>query len=253
MAKTAIFSCTNIRKGVEVFTSNKTMTCDVVQRIARREGSGMEVTMDLVKEFFESNKESDDVKSFTQSLVGKDAVESYLNTDDGKKVLQPKLDKHYTKGLETWKANNLQSLIDSEVNKKFPAESEDQKQLRALQSKFEALEKEKAMALVRAEALQELGAKGLPTSMADFLLADSAEATRERIGSFAELFNSALNNGITTEVDSRLKNIGITPKDEGNGTHTEAVTKDQLLNMDYDKRVEYFTANPEVYKTVMNG
>lgn len=208
-----------------------------------------ELNLEMVKGFLESNKDNEEVKQFTQSFINVESVESFLGSDEGKRILQPRLDKHFTKGLETWKANNLQSLIDEEVNKKFPPETEEQKQLRAMQQKLDAIEREKAIATIKAEAMKELTSKGLPVTVADYFVTDNLETTRDRISTFAEEFT----NAVKSEVDSRLKAMGGTPKNQGKGGHQGSVTKDQLLNMDYNERVNFYNENPDEYRRIMNG
>lgn len=208
-----------------------------------------EMNLEMVKSFIEQNKNNDDVKQFVQSFINQETVESFLGTEDGKKLLQPKLDKYFTKGLETWKANNLQSLIDAEINKKFPPESEEQKQLRALQQKLEAMEKEKMVANIKAEAIQELTKQGLPVTIADYFVADNLETTRDRINSFAKEFQ----NAVKKEVDSRLQSMGGTPKSKGKGFQSGAMTKEQLLAMNYNERIQFYNENPEEYNRIMKG
>ncbi len=212
-----------------------------------------EITLDVVQNFLETHKESDDVKALTQSFVNTETVESFLGTDEGKKVLQPKLDKNFTKGLETWKQNNLQKMIDAEINKKFPSETEEQKQLRALQEKLEKIEKEKEYANLKSEALQELNAKGLPTSLVDLLIADNVEATRDRINTFEKEFTTALKNGVDSEVEKRMKGIGISPESANRGNQDEKMTKEQLMEMDYNQRADFYNKNPEEFQRIMGG
>lgn len=207
------------------------------------------LTLEMVKGFFETNKGSDEVKQFAQTFINAESVEAFLGTEDGKKILQPKLDKHFTKGLETWKTNNLQSLIDAEVNKKFPPETEEQKQLRALQQKLEAIEREKSIANIKAEAIQELTKQGLPVTVADYFISDNLETTRDRINSFAKEFQEAVNK----EVDSRLKQSGGTPKNQGKGFGSGTVTKEQLLSMTYNERMQFYNDNPEEFNRIMKG
>lgn len=213
------------------------------------ENKNTELNLDVVKQYFEANKESEEVQQFTKSLVNPNLVESYLSSEDGKKIIQPKLDKHFTKGLETWKQNNLQSIIDAEINKKFPAETEEQKQLRALQQKLEAIENEKAFATVKTEAMKELNTKGLPVGLVDYLVTNNLEETRDRINSFSTEFS----NAVKEEVDKRLKNSGATPKNDGADSTKGKMTKADLLNMDYSERVKFYNENPEEFTRIMKG
>jgi len=207
-----------------------------------------ELNIEMVKSFIEQNKDSEEVKQFTQSFVNVETVEAFLGTDEGRKILQPKLDKHFTKGLETWKANNLQSLIDEEINKKFPPETKEQKRLRELEQKLAAIEKEKLVATIKAEAMKELTSKGLPVGIADYFVTDNLETTRDRINTFAEEFAKA----VKTEVDNRLRTMGGTPKNHGSGS-SGTLTKEQLLEMDYNERVKFYNENPEEFQRIMNG
>lgn len=208
-----------------------------------------DLNLEMVKGFLESNKDNEEVKQFTQSFINSESVESFLGSDEGKKILQPRLDKHFTKGLETWKSNNLQSLIDAEINKKFPPETEEQKQLRAMQQKLDAIEKEKTIATIKAEAIKELTSKGLPVAVADYFVTDNLESTRDRINTFADEFA----NAVKAEVDNRLKTMGGTPKNHGSGDQQGTLTKDQLLEMDYNERVKIYNENPDEYHRIMKG
>ena len=213
----------------------------------------MEITLEQVKQFFEANSDNEEVKAFTGSFVNKDSVESFLGTEDGKKFLQPKLDKNFTKGLETWKQNNLQTLIDAEINKKFPAETEEQKQLRTLQAKLDALEKEKTLATVKAEAMKEMTEKGLPANLVDFFVADSMEATRDKISVFEEIFKGALTDGINKEVDARFKDLANPPRNDGQTGQEGSMTKEKLMQLDYTERAKFYTENPTEYQRIMNS
>ena len=82
---------------------------------------------DEVKKYLEENKDTDEVKSLFTGFIPKDQLESYLDSEEGKKLLQPRLDKYFTKGLETWKANNLKKEVEAEINKRFPPETEEAK------------------------------------------------------------------------------------------------------------------------------
>ena len=63
---------------------------------------------------------TEDYTNFVTGLITSDRVKTYLDTDDGKKLLQPRLDKYHNKSLETWKANNLQGLVDARVKELHP-------------------------------------------------------------------------------------------------------------------------------------
>ena len=75
---------------------------------------------DLIKQL-DSFKDSEEYNNYVTGFMTDDRVKQYLDTENGKKLIQPEMDKYFSKGLETWKTNNLQNLIDEEVKKRFPA------------------------------------------------------------------------------------------------------------------------------------
>ena len=69
----------------------------------------MEITKEQVLSFLSENQEV-----ITEVLTATH-IENYLQNSEGQKLMQPKLDKYFNKGLETWKQNNLEKLIDEEA------------------------------------------------------------------------------------------------------------------------------------------
>lgn len=184
------------------------------------------MNLEEIKAFFESNKESEDVKNYLQGLskVTSDGVTTFLETDEGKKLLQPKLDSYFTKGLDTWKNNNLQKLIDEEVSKKLPNETPEQKQLNELKQKLVQMEQEKTRETLKNKALSIASEKKLPTSLIDFLIGQDEETTTANLSKLEEVWNSQLQ----VLVDEKLKSSGTSPKD---GDKPKTFTLDQVKAM----------------------
>ena len=68
----------------------------------------------------------------------------FANNDDFKSYLDSEKDKHADKALKTWKANNLDKIIQSEVLKATQVkETPEQKAIRELEAKLDAMSKEK--------------------------------------------------------------------------------------------------------------
>ncbi|MEC1725859.1 DUF4355 domain-containing protein [Schinkia azotoformans] len=184
------------------------------------------MNLEEIKAFFESNKDNEDVKNYLQGLtkVTSDGVTSFLESDEGKKLLQPKLDSYFTKGLDTWKNNNLQKLIDEEVSKKLPSETPEQKQLKELQQKLVQMEQEKTRETLKNKALSVASEKKLPTSLIDFLIGQDEETTTANLSKLEEVWNSQLQ----VLVDEKLKSNGTSPKD---GEKPKTFTLDQVKAM----------------------
>lgn len=74
--------------------------------------------------------------------ISADVVEKWLQTNEGKKFLQPKLDSYFSKGLETWKNNNLEKLINAE---KTQIEEQFKTTISELENKVKITEKKTAL------------------------------------------------------------------------------------------------------------
>lgn len=188
-----------------------------------------------VMQFLNDNAEQEDVKSYLQGLskVTPDGVKSFLETDEGKKLLQPQLDSYFSKGLDTWKKNNLDKLIDDEVSKRNPQETPEQKQLRELQEKINKMEQEKTREALKNVALTKLSEKKLPTSLVDLLIGQDQETTLANLTKYEETFTSNLQ----ALVDEKLKAGGTNPKDgtPPNNDDLSKLSPTQLMSMGYSQ------------------
>lgn len=154
-----------------------------------------------VKTYIEQNAQNEEVFNYISGFVTPDRVNSFLETEDGKKVLQPKIDSHFTKGLETWKTNNLEKLINEEVTKRNPQETPEQKQIRELTERLNNKETAERRQVVKNHALTHANNKKLPVDIIDFFLGDNEEITTTNLTKLEEV----LNNHIATAVEERLK------------------------------------------------
>jgi hypothetical protein len=68
--------------------------------------------LDEVKSYFEANQENEEVKGYIKGLISLDGVKSFLEAnDDGKRYLNSYADSKVTKGIETFKQNNLSKWL----------------------------------------------------------------------------------------------------------------------------------------------
>ncbi|MDR4436060.1 MULTISPECIES: DUF4355 domain-containing protein [Bacillus subtilis group] len=166
-------------------------------------------TLDEVKKFLEENKENEEVKAFVGELsaVSADKVEGFLETDEGKRLIQPRLDSHFTKGLETWKANNLDALVDAKVKELYPEETEEQKRIRKLEKELEdqktAAQREKLLN----KAVSYASEKQLPADVVEFFIGDDEESTMKNLGAFEEKYNAALQKAIESKFQENGRDV----------------------------------------------
>ncbi|MDQ4709408.1 DUF4355 domain-containing protein [Bacillus subtilis] len=166
-------------------------------------------TLEAVKKFLEENKENEEVKAFVGELsaVSADKVEGFLETDEGKRLIQPRLDSHFTKGLETWKANNLEALVDAKVKELYPEETEEQKRIRKLEKELEdqrtAAQREKLLN----KAVSYASEKQLPADVVEFFIGEDEESTMKNLGAFEEKYNAALQKAIESKFQENGRDV----------------------------------------------
>lgn len=154
-----------------------------------------------IKAFIETNADKEEVKSYVSGLVTQDRVESFLETDDGKKLLQPKLDSYFTKGLDSWKNNNLQKLVDEEHKKKYPEKSEKDLELEKLRADFEAMKNEANKKELTIKSTKIAQDKSLPLDILDYFIGKDETETTDNLTKLEKSFNKA----VEKVVDERLK------------------------------------------------
>lgn len=208
-----------------------------------------QITFEQIQEALTNNEEL--AKKVSTSFLTPDAITGYLETEDGKKLLQPKLDSYFSKGLDTWKNNNLQKLIDEEVNKRNPAETPEQKAIRELQQQMAQANAEKVKAEQIALGQAIASEKGLPTSLVPYFIGDNESDTRNKLN-FLELeYKSTLEK----QVEARLKSSGTTPNVNMQGTDGQASAPQakDFTKMSYAERVELYNSNPNLYMQLARG
>lgn len=184
------------------------------------------------------------VNSFTPEVL-----ESFLETQEGRNLLQPHLDRHFSKGLETWKHNNLQKIIDAEVSARMPNETPEAKQLREMTERIAKIEQEKTRSQMKNLGIQLAHEKNLPSGLVDYFIADNDSDTRQRIN-FLELeFKSAVEKAVT----ERLKSSATVPAATSSQQNMKATTTvEDLMNMSYSERQRLHSQNPDMFNKLMS-
>lgn len=168
--------------------------------------------MDLEKlvAFLKEKEASEEVIKFVEELkpVSQETVKEYIeNTDEGKKLLNSLTDAKVTKGIETWKTNNLKKVIDDEIGKRYPPETPEAKKLRELEKQHNDLIVELKRKDLLTKAITKATEKGLPVALIDKFLGDDEEATERNLSLFEEEFNKT----VTAHVEGKFKAGGREP------------------------------------------
>lgn len=156
------------------------------------------MNLEEIKKFLSDNKDQDDVKTYLGELsaVSADKVKGFLDTDEGKKLLQPRLDQNFYKGLETWKANNLDSIIDEEVKKRNPDKTPEQLKIEELEKKIQDAENARIRGELVNKAFKVADEKSLPKDVIDFFIGEDEEKTLENLSKFEESYTAALQKAV---------------------------------------------------------
>lgn len=172
------------------------------------------MNIEEVKSFFEEHKDDKEVKDYLKGLktVSVDDVKGFLDTEEGKRFIQPELDRYHSKGLESWKEKNLEDLIEQEVRKRNPEQSEEQKRISALEQALEKRDAEAKREKLRSNALGKAQELNLPTSLVDRFLGDSDEDTEQNLKALKETFDKYVQKG----VESKFKSSGRDVKESRN-------------------------------------
>lgn len=186
--------------------------------------------MDLqaIQAFLAENKDKPEVQTFVKGLAkdnfSLDLVKDFVKDGEGKKWLQSETDRVTTKGIETWKQNNLDGIVDAKIKELYPDESEDSKLLKKLQADLDAEKQARVREGLRNKALSTASEKNLPTNLVDFFLGQDEESTVANLTAFEQTFQQA----IQAQVEGKFKQNGYNPKPPASGT---AFTKEQLSGM----------------------
>ncbi|WP_102335741.1 DUF4355 domain-containing protein [Salimicrobium jeotgali] len=164
------------------------------------------MTLEEVKQFLEQHKEDEQVKAYLGELKQptKEDVEGFLDTEEGKQLLQPRLDNYFTKGLNTWKENNLNKIIEDEVAKRNPKETPEQKRIRELEEQIEQGKQEAQREKLMNKAVSQASEKGLPTDIVSFFIGEDEDSTLNNLATFEEKYNAA----VQSKVDEQFKQQG---------------------------------------------
>lgn len=160
-----------------------------------------------ISAFIASNKDNDDVKTFVNSFYSQDKLNAYFATEEGKKILQPTLDQYHHKSLETWKSNNLASLVESEISKRYPAETEEQKRLKKIENE---LNEQKLLAnreKLKNTAITKLNEAKLPLDFAELLSADDDESLNKRFDLIKNVWEKNLSERIKQEIKNNSREV----------------------------------------------
>ena len=162
----------------------------------------------IVKEEIKAEVEESKAALINKENLTLEELKNIINENEGFKAwLSSEKDRHFSTSLNTWKENNLSKEVEKEISKRYPAETEEQKKLRDLELKLQAMEQESKMKELKANTMRVINDKQLDSEILDFVLSDNEETTIANIDKFEGLIERLANK----RLEEKYKNANTTP------------------------------------------
>lgn len=204
--------------------------------------SEVQVTLEQVVELV---KQDENVREAIRGeFVTPEAFTTFLDTDEGKKLIQPKLDSFASKSIETWKNNHLEKIKQEAVLSANPTDTPEQRQIKELQMKFQEQEKKAILAEQSAYALSLAQQKELPSGLVKYFVGDTAEQTLSKMNTYEVEFKSALQMAIEKQLGGSGRNH--LPENPNVGSPQGSPVK-KLSEMSYQEASALYMSNPQEY------
>jgi hypothetical protein len=175
--------------------------------------------------YMDTNKENDEVKTYLDSFKVQvqptlEVFKGKLNDPDFKSFMDSVMDKHSTKSLETWKANNLDNLVSARVKELYPEADPKDIALNKLQAQLDKMQSDSERKDLTNKTLKQFQDAKLPSELVDFMVGADAEETNKNVEALIKLF-AAHDEQIRTEF---VKSNSYTPPN-GDKTNLSAEEK----------------------------
>ncbi|MFK4304720.1 hypothetical protein ABH892_004887 [Paenibacillus sp. RC254] len=185
------------------------------------------MNLEQMKQLIEENQTKEEWQMYLQGLnpYSVQGMEQYIQSNQrAKSWFDSTVDKRSAKSLETWKANHLESAVDAEIKKRFPAKDEKEIEVEKLRAEVENMKLEKQRERLTSQAVKIASEKKLPLPLVDFFIGADEEATTVNLG----MLEQSLQLAIQQQVEQRLKGDGYTPPA---GSTSNTFTLDSIKGM----------------------
>lgn len=152
--------------------------------------------------------QTDNTKGVDLTKLTESDIKKLIETNQTmKSEMQKEADRVFSKGLETWKQNNLEKIINEEIEKRAkennPQETEEQKNIRVMREEINSLKLKYTIAENQAKALKIATEKKIPDSFLDVLDYSNTEKMDKQLDSIDATWTKALEARIEEEVAKR--------------------------------------------------
>ena len=173
------------------------------------------MSLEELKQFLEDNKEDKEVQEYLEGLyLVPKKVKAFLETDAGKRLIQPALDSYFTKGLETWKEKTMPSIIEEEIKKKFPDETEEQKRLRKLEEELAKERQARTKSELINKATQLATQKGLPVEVVHYFVGQDEDETVNNLTALENIWQANIEKVVSEKFKENGRVVDPSKKDD---------------------------------------
>ncbi|WP_193768944.1 DUF4355 domain-containing protein [Metasolibacillus meyeri] len=171
----------------------------------------MKVNFEQLKALVEAGDKAALEKHIYESLEKGDLTTAATSNAAVKSELDSEKDKHHNTALDTWKANNLQGLIDAEVAKHNPEETPEQKRIRELEEKLQQNELKEQRAAAKEKAIAYMTEKGYDAAFAAKYADKFLDADEITTNAFLDNFKTDFDAFVQASVEERMKGAARNP------------------------------------------
>ena len=175
---------------------------------------------------------TEDFENYIGGFVTADRVSKFLETDAGKQFIQPTLDKYHNKGLETWKTNNLDKLVNEKVKELYPEADPKDTELAKLKADLEAMKAESVRKDLTNKALTVATEKELPIDLISYFVGADEDSTTANLEKLETAFNTEVEKVVT-------KRLGKSHKPDA-GDDSQELTPEELASMSIEDINAYY-------------
>lgn len=128
------------------------------------------MTIEEFKSEIAKIKDTEEYAQLAKEFVNDDSVKDYLATENGKQILQPINDSYFSKGLETWKNNNLDKLVNEKIKLLNPEQDERDIAINDLRAELEEMKATANREKMLNYATKIATEKGLPVNLVSYFV-----------------------------------------------------------------------------------
>jgi len=180
--------------------------------------------IEQLKKLLQDAKDDKDVQAHLAELrkPTTEGIAAFLDSEEGKKLVSPRLDQAVTKGIDSFKKNNLEKLVEERYNQLHPPETEEQKRVRKLEEDLAKEKNERIRETLKNKLLSQATTKGLPVGLVEYFIGEDEEKSLKNLG----ILEQAWGADLKTAVDKRFANGGREPA--GGGEPPKTFTREQM-------------------------